>query len=179
MSVVRPDALGRQGEVSFVRPVEQLVDLCPGLRAPDVTPYRGLEVFDEEHAGDYFGRDQAINELLDKLSARRFVAVVGVSGSGKSSLVRAGLKKGLERFAIPGLVARSRCLVMPGSAPILDLVLAIAALPGASRAQVGPARRPPLTRRTASTMGRRRQSRSGLPEPIARRRFPRPLALGL
>jgi hypothetical protein len=130
MSVVRPDSLGRQSEVSFVRPVEQLIRLCPDLRPHAVTPYRGLEVFEEEHADDYFGRERAGRELVDKLAAHNFVAVVGVSGSGKSSLVRAGLKKSLERFALPGLVARRRCRFVPGSAPVLDLALALAALPG-------------------------------------------------
>lgn len=130
MSVVRPDSLGRQSEVSFVRPIEQLTRLCPGLRPQLMPPYRGLEVFEEEHADDYFGRERAGRELLEKLAAHNFVAVVGVSGSGKSSLARAGLKKSLAQFPVPGLVARPRCLVVPGSAPMLDLALALAALPG-------------------------------------------------
>jgi WD40 repeat protein len=134
MSVVRPDSLGRQGEVSFVRPVEALIRLCPDLRPQLVPPYRGLEVFEEEHADDYFGRERAGEQLLDKLSTHDFVAVVGVSGCGKSSLVRAGLTKTLGQSPVPGLAARPRCLLVPGSAPMLDLALALAVLPG-----VGPA----------------------------------------
>jgi WD40 repeat protein/energy-coupling factor transporter ATP-binding protein EcfA2 len=59
-------------------------------------PYPGLEAFTSADAGVFFGRDDEIQELLDRLhpsSSRdeRFVAVVGPSGSGKSSLVHAGL----------------------------------------------------------------------------------------
>src|SRR5262249_12775606 len=62
------------------------------------SPFRGLESFDFRHSRVFFGRDrkvrQAIDELLraDKREAgRRFLLVVGPSGSGKSSLVRAGV----------------------------------------------------------------------------------------
>ncbi|NJO51265.1 MAG: hypothetical protein HC840_19510 [Leptolyngbyaceae cyanobacterium RM2_2_4] len=57
----------------------------------DICPYRGLEFFDEAHAEYFFGREDLTDQLLDELRKGRFVAVVGASGSGKSSLVRAGL----------------------------------------------------------------------------------------
>ncbi len=128
--VADPDGLGRLSEVSFARPAEQLIGLYPALRPDPERPYRGLEVFEEEHAGDFFGRERAEQELLRTLAARDFVAVVGVSGSGKSSLVRAGLAQGLERFPVPGLIERRRCVVVPGSAPLLDVVLALADVVG-------------------------------------------------
>lgn len=68
----------------------------------DICPYRGLQVFDAEHAEFYFGRDAEIQRLLEKLKTDRFLAVVGPSGSGKSSLVRAGLLPALLRGALPG-----------------------------------------------------------------------------
>ncbi len=58
---------------------------------PEICPYRGLECFDEAHAEYFFGREDLTDQLLEKLKTRNFVAVVGASGSGKSSLVRAGL----------------------------------------------------------------------------------------
>jgi WD40 repeat protein/energy-coupling factor transporter ATP-binding protein EcfA2 len=61
------------------------------LKSSDVCPYRGLEFFDEAHAEYFFGREDLTDQLLDELRRGRFVAVVGASGSGKSSLVRAGL----------------------------------------------------------------------------------------
>ncbi len=57
----------------------------------EVCPYRGLECFDEAHAEFFFGREELTDQLIEKLKTRNFVAVLGASGSGKSSLVRAGL----------------------------------------------------------------------------------------
>ena len=57
----------------------------------EICPYRGLECFDEAHAEYFFGREDLTDQLIEKLKTRNFVAVVGASGSGKSSLVRAGL----------------------------------------------------------------------------------------
>ena len=72
----------------------------------DVCPYVGLNAFDESTAHWFFGRDEALRRLQQKLSQSSFVFVVGVSGSGKSSLVRAKLmpeysnEKGYQVFAI-------------------------------------------------------------------------------
>ena len=59
--------------------------------AQDICPYRGLEFFDEAHAEYFFGRETLTDQLIEKLRVGNFVAVAGASGSGKSSLVRAGL----------------------------------------------------------------------------------------
>jgi serine/threonine protein kinase/WD40 repeat protein/DNA-binding winged helix-turn-helix (wHTH) protein len=56
-----------------------------------VNPYKGLRAFSEADASDFFGRDDVANALLQTVVARGFVVVVGPSGSGKSSLVHAGL----------------------------------------------------------------------------------------
>ena len=53
-------------------------------------PFPGLRPFEFNESLLYFGRDGQSEQLLRKLSATRFLAVVGTSGSGKSSLVRAG-----------------------------------------------------------------------------------------
>ena len=54
-------------------------------------PYIGLRFFDEDTAQLFFGRDEYVADLVEKLLETRFLAVLGHSGSGKSSLVRAGL----------------------------------------------------------------------------------------
>lgn len=54
-------------------------------------PFRGLRAFQETDAEDFFGREALIDELVDAVDTNRLVAVVGPSGSGKSSVVRAGL----------------------------------------------------------------------------------------
>ncbi|MGJ3246807.1 MAG: caspase family protein [Elainellaceae cyanobacterium] len=63
----------------------------------EICPYRGLECFEESHAEYFFGRSELTDQLLDQLRSGRFVAVVGASGSGKSSLVRAGLISELRK----------------------------------------------------------------------------------
>jgi hypothetical protein len=62
-----------------------------------VCPYRGLEPFREEDAAFFCGRDDAIRELVVQVQKHSFVAVVGPSGSGKSSLVFAGLLPALRQ----------------------------------------------------------------------------------
>jgi len=71
-------------------------------------PFRGLLSFDVEHAPVFFGRTQARNELREMLAAQEkrgcaFLLVMGASGSGKSSLVKAGL---LPDIMLPGMVGR-------------------------------------------------------------------------
>uniref|UniRef100_A0A8J7A9C3 Caspase family protein n=1 Tax=Desmonostoc muscorum LEGE 12446 TaxID=1828758 RepID=A0A8J7A9C3_DESMC len=54
-------------------------------------PYRGLEAFDKQHAKFFFGRQKVVNDIQQKLDLAKFVPIIGASGSGKSSVVRAGL----------------------------------------------------------------------------------------
>ena len=79
----------------------RLLDLAASMRREDapaagLPPYKGLRCFDETDAELFFGREALTQLLLERLaerleSAPRFLAVVGASGSGKSSVVRAGL----------------------------------------------------------------------------------------
>ena len=62
-----------------------------------VNPFKGLRPFGEADAADFFGRDQIVEELHQLVNGQRFTAVVGPSGSGKSSLVLAGLVPRLKR----------------------------------------------------------------------------------
>ncbi|MEH2056782.1 MAG: caspase family protein [Nostoc sp.] len=57
----------------------------------DECPYRGLEAFDKQHAKFFFGRKKVVNDIQQKLDLAKFVPIIGASGSGKSSVVRAGL----------------------------------------------------------------------------------------
>ncbi len=56
-----------------------------------LNPFPGLRPFDFEQHHLFFGRQEQVDRLLEVLEAKRFLAVLGPSGSGKSSLVRAGL----------------------------------------------------------------------------------------
>ncbi len=91
-------------------------------------PYPGLRPFDVNDAFLFFGRERHTQDLLDRLSRNRFLAVVGTSGSGKSSLVRAGLMPALYRGYLMGATTHWRIAVMrPGGGPITELARALAA----------------------------------------------------
>nr|NMG11688.1 hypothetical protein [Brasilonema sp. UFV-L1] len=83
-----------RGEFIFTKPNFNPNQLTP---APELdennNPYRGLKPYDEEHARFFFGRQEVIQQLSVWVSqpGHQLTAVVGISGSGKSSLVKAGL----------------------------------------------------------------------------------------
>ena len=77
-----------------------------------ICPYRGLLPFREEDAGFFFGREQASQNLLSKIQRHKVVAVIGRSGSGKSSLVFAGLFPELRTS--PGGIIWDMMTIRPG-----------------------------------------------------------------
>lgn len=111
----------------------------PGYEPPDATldefdpqlapelddslcPYVGLDAFHERNQSVFFGRQRLVDELLRKLAAARFLAVLGSSGSGKSSVVRAGLIPALKLGALPGSADWQYCApLVPGSNPLENL----------------------------------------------------------
>ena len=89
-------------------------------------PYIGLRYFEESDAGLFYGRDEHTAELLGRVARDRFVAVLGSSGSGKSSLVRAGLLPELRSGMIPHAGPRWRVVEFkPGDAPLSELARAL------------------------------------------------------
>ncbi|MBU6303749.1 MAG: AAA family ATPase, partial [Verrucomicrobia bacterium] len=99
--------------------IDQRIDAGETQRAARWTeaPYRGLEVFDLRHADIFFGREAEVCELENRLRQREsegcaFVAVIGASGSGKSSLARAGLQASLTRFNLDQSVKEWRSAVL-------------------------------------------------------------------
>jgi hypothetical protein len=90
-------------------------------------PFPGLRAFEAEESLLFYGREAHVAELLDRLGDNRFVAVIGTSGSGKSSLVRAGLRPALDRGYLVDVTTRWRFATMrPGSRPIQALAESIA-----------------------------------------------------
>jgi energy-coupling factor transporter ATP-binding protein EcfA2 len=97
---------------------------------PRLPPYPGLRAFDEDRAGVFYGRTAEIDTVLDRLGLRnteapeRFVVVAGPSGSGKSSLVRAGVIPHLRRDEQQWLVAPP---FAPGDRPLRSFAQALSA----------------------------------------------------
>jgi WD40 repeat protein len=107
------------------------------------SPYRGLSAFEEQDAAFFFGREAATTELLTRMSRQLqgpgLLVVSGVSGAGKSSLLRAGV---LPRIRGAGLASTPEsaawpCLVFtPTRAPLDELALRVAMLAGADASAV-------------------------------------------
>lgn len=91
----------------------------------DVCPYKGLARFETADAGFYFGRERLVSEAVGDLVDSRFLALVGSSGSGKSSLLRAGIMHALEAGAIPGSEGWATTVVRPGDHPADAWALAL------------------------------------------------------
>jgi class 3 adenylate cyclase/WD40 repeat protein len=94
----------------------------PGLAttpAAAESPYRGLPAFEAGDRRLFFGREQVVADLLARISPGGLVAVVGASGAGKSSLLRAGVLASVRAGELPA--ARSAGVITPGAEPPLDL----------------------------------------------------------
>ena len=89
-------------------------------------PFPGLRAFEPDEDYLYFGREKQIDELLRRLEKARFLAVVGTSGSGKSSLVRAGLVPSLYGGFMTRAGSSWRVAIMrPGGDPVGNLAAAL------------------------------------------------------
>ena len=115
----------------------------PPEREPDRAPYRGLKSQEADDAAIFFGRDAPIVDAIDRLrglragSPPRLMAILGASGAGKSSFLRAGLLPRLNRdYAqfIPLPVVRPGRAALTGETGLVNAVAAI--LPARSRAEL-------------------------------------------
>ncbi|MBX3084864.1 MAG: TIR domain-containing protein [Anaerolineae bacterium] len=98
-------------------------------------PYQGLEAFTEKTSRYYFGRTALVNKLANRLHEDRFLAVVGASGSGKSSVVMAGLLPKL-RYEHPDWVILPP--MKPGAQPVEELSIVLASQRQAAITNVRP-----------------------------------------
>lgn len=99
----------------------------PSQQTATTNPFPGLRPFNEEEEHLFFGRESQVDALVDSLAKTRFLAVVGTSGSGKSSLVNCGLRPALRRGLMPSAGTAWRIAQFrPGGDPIHALALALA-----------------------------------------------------
>lgn len=88
----------------------------------DQNPFPGLRPFEAKDSTLFFGRDEQIGEALDRMLRQRLLAVVGVSGCGKSSLVSAGMVPALEMGLAGDPEQQWRVATMrPGDGPLREL----------------------------------------------------------
>ncbi len=123
-----------------------ILGLSPGLPPGQSVfegkcPYRGLRAFQSEHAQFYFGREARIEWLLNELRpskyrdntgtplVNRFIAIVGDSGSGKSSLARAGLVHALQQGKLEGSEDWPIIICRPGQNPLESLAVELCSHP--------------------------------------------------
>ncbi len=97
-------------------------EVAAGTEERARNPYKGLRAFTEQDAADFFGRDDLADRLVDSLRAgQRLVALVGPSGSGKSSVLAAGLIPRVRAGAIAGSVQWDVVHVIPATNNLAEI----------------------------------------------------------
>ena len=117
----------------FRTALQPLVVVAPEIPEQEIyNPYKGLRAFQEADAEDFFGREALVGQLIARLASTRsliggdrFLAVVGPSGSGKSSVVKAGFVPALRKGALPGSEQWFITEMVPGAHPLEELELAL------------------------------------------------------
>jgi len=128
---VPPHKVLEQAEAQ--RALDDIHDQLKQLREAPIAsdaPYLGLLTFQEADADHFFGREALIGDLVQKARATAFLVVLGPSGSGKSSVVRAGLIPALKRGAVPGSEHWMYCPPLkPGARPLNSLASVLISMP--------------------------------------------------
>ncbi len=129
------DVVGRDKITTYGYSVEQVSTLLTQISSTfqpkpfdGRCPYLGLDFFSEDDADRFFGRETLVGELVARVKESRFVVIAGPSGSGKSSLVRAGLIHALKQGALPNSDRWLYATLTPGRDPIESLALAMSRL---------------------------------------------------
>jgi WD40 repeat protein/tRNA A-37 threonylcarbamoyl transferase component Bud32 len=91
------------------------------VAAEGICPFKGLASFEPVDADYFFGRERLVAELVARLVGAGFLGIVGPSGSGKSSVLRAGLLPALAGGVLPGSGSWRRLLLRPGERPLEEL----------------------------------------------------------
>ncbi len=98
----------------------------PPTTGPVTNPYRGLRPFGEDDVGSFFGRERLVADVVRRIDeGERLITMIGASGSGKSSAVRAGLIPAIRKGAVPGSDQWLVAQMMPGSDPFIELEAAL------------------------------------------------------
>lgn len=122
LSILAADQLAAPPEIA-----PEAGDAAPSAPPAHKNPYKGLTPFRETDRAFFFGRGDVVKSLAEALTSAAFMAIVGASGSGKSSVVMAGLLPALRDGAIPNSGAwRYIDPFVPGTHPLENLTIALA-----------------------------------------------------
>ena len=123
LSEVEAELTGKVIDLQQAREqVRGLTDTDSPARVPEgMCPFKGLASFEPIDADYYFGRERLVAELIARLVGTGFLGIVGPSGSGKSSVLRAGLLPALAGGVLPGSESWRRLLLRPGERPLDEL----------------------------------------------------------
>jgi WD40 repeat protein/tRNA A-37 threonylcarbamoyl transferase component Bud32 len=123
LSEVEAELTGKVLDLQFVQEhVRTLGPATPTRVATEgVCPFKGLASFEPVDADYFFGRERLVAEVVARLVGAGFLGIVGPSGSGKSSVLRAGLLPALAGGVLPGSEGWRRLLLRPGERPMEEL----------------------------------------------------------
>ncbi len=121
LTAVRDEVVAGVLELDHVR--RSARPLRPQVRPAVGCPYRGLARYEADHAELFRGRERAVAEVLARMVGTPLVAVVGPAGTGKSSLLRAGVLPAVASGVLPDSARWRQLLVTPSSAAELALRL--------------------------------------------------------
>ena len=117
-----------RGGVVDLQTAREHVALLTEHDEPVVCPFKGLASFDVSDAPYFFGREELVAELVARLAGAPLLGVIGPSGSGKSSALRAGLLPALAGGVLPASEQRTQVLIRPGKHPMQELRSAVTGL---------------------------------------------------
>ena len=124
LSEVEADLAGKVIDLQLAQEQARSLSSTPTptrLAAEGVCPFKGLASFEPVDADYFFGRERLVAELVARLVGAGFLGIVGPSGSGKSSVLRAGLVPALAGGVLPGSGGWRRLLLRPGERPLEEL----------------------------------------------------------
>ena len=124
LSEVEAELAGKVIDLQLVREQARVLSgpATPARVATEgICPFKGLASFEPVDADYFFGRERLVAELVARIVGAGFLGIVGPSGSGKSSVLRAGLLPALAGGVLPGSEGWRRLLLRPGERPLDEL----------------------------------------------------------
>ncbi len=121
LSEVEAELTGKVIDVQLAREQARALSTPARASAQGTCPFKGLASFEPVDSDYFFGRERLVAELVARLVGATFLCIVGPSGSGKSSVLRAGLLPALAEGVLPGSESWRRLLMRPGERPLEEL----------------------------------------------------------